>query len=250
MSAYQELTSPPGLASYVECLWVHRVGDGDGIYEQPVFPDGCIDIVAIGDEVMVAGPATRSTTLRVVPGTLTVGVRFRTGAAPALVGASAAELRDQDLALNDVWGRAGVRLAAQLVETPGWQARLGVMVNGVALRLDQARALDPVGIGVAAVLAERSSPVKELANDFGLSDRQLRRRVEEAVGYSPRMLARILRFQRFLQAARTSSAGRNLAGLAVDAGYSDQAHLTRESRELGGRPPGALLDWEARRLAT
>jgi AraC-like DNA-binding protein len=89
-----------------------------------------------------------------------------------------------------------------------------------------------------------------LANDFGLSERQLRRRVEDAVGYSPRTLVRILRFQRFLHAARAAGPGRHLAALAADLGYADQAHLTRETKELSGLPPAALLGWEARRLST
>jgi AraC-like DNA-binding protein len=62
------------------------------------------------------------------------------------------------------------------------------------------------------------------------------------------MLRRILRFQRFLTAARTSRPGRQLAALAADAGYADQAHLTRESRELSGSTPAALLDREVERL--
>jgi AraC-like DNA-binding protein len=249
-SSYQELTPPPALARYVECLWVHLVGDGDGAYDQPVLPDGCVDVVAMGDEVMLAGPATRSTTLRLAPGTTTVGVRFRTGAAPALVGASAAELRDRDVPLDELWGRAGAGLAARAVEASGWTARLGVMVDGLVGRLGRARTLDPVGTGIVPLLVERPERrLTLLADDVGLSERQLRRRVEDAVGYPPRTLARILRFQRFLRAARASGPGRSLARLAADAGYADQAHLTRESRELGGLPPGALLDWEAERLA-
>jgi AraC-like DNA-binding protein len=249
-SSYEELTPPPALARYVECLWVHRIGDGDRAYDQPVLPDGCIDVVAVGDEAMVAGPATRSTTLQLAPGTLTVGVRFRTGAAPALLGAGAAELRDLHVPLDDLWDRAGAEMAARAVEAPGWTARLGVMVDGLVGRLGQARMPDPVGIGVARMLAERPGrALTLLAEDVGLSERQLRRRVEDAVGYSPRTLARILRFQRFLRAARASGPGRHLAKLAADAGYADQAHLTRESRELAGRPPAALLDWEAERLA-
>jgi transcriptional regulator GlxA family with amidase domain len=73
----------------------------------------------------------------------------------------------------------------------------------------------------------------------GLGDRQLRRRFAEAVGYGPKTLDRILRFQRFLVLARATSA--DLARLAIEAGYADQAHLTRECTRLSGLPPAALL---------
>ena len=53
------------------------------------------------------------------------------------------------------------------------------------------------------------------------------------------MLTRVLRFRRFL--ARAEAAGTaDLAGLAAEAGYADQAHLTRESSRLAGLPPAAL----------
>lgn len=247
-STYRELPPPPALDRYVECLWVQRVGEQP--YVQPVLPDGRIDVVAVGDEVVLAGPATRTDTLRLAPDTLTVGVRFRPGAAPALVGVSAAELRDRNLPLDDLWDRAGADMADQTAEASGWQARLGVLVDGLVARSGQARELDPVGVGIAPLLSERPGrPLAELAEDVGLGERQLRRRVIDAVGYPPRVLARILRFQRFLREARASGPERSLARLAAETGYSDQAHLTRESRELAGLPPAALLDWEAERLA-
>ncbi len=249
-SIYREFAPASALAPYVTCLWVQRLEHGDEAFDQPVFPDACLDVVAVGDEVTLAGPATRSRTVRLSPGTLTVGVRFRPGTAPALVGASAAELRDHDLALDEVWGRTGQQMAARVVEHPEWPARLAVLVDGLVDRVSRARAIDPVGPGVAALLTEQPGrSLARLAEHAGLSERQLRRRVEDAVGYSPRLLARVLRFHRFLQAARAAGARRNLARLAIEAGYADQAHLTRESRELGGLPPAALLDWEAERLA-
>ena len=54
------------------------------------------------------------------------------------------------------------------------------------------------------------------------------------------MLTRVLRFRRFL--ARVEVAGTaDLAGLAAETGYADQAHLTRESTRLAGLPPAALV---------
>jgi AraC-like DNA-binding protein len=73
---------------------------------------------------------------------------------------------------------------------------------------------------------------------LGIGDRQLRRRFLDAVGYGPKTLERILRFQRFL---RLAGADPDLARLAVEAGYADQAHLTRECTRLAGLPPAQLL---------
>ena len=73
---------------------------------------------------------------------------------------------------------------------------------------------------------------------LGIGDRQLRRRFADAVGYGPKTLERILRFQRFLTLAIHEA---DLARLALDAGYADQAHLTRECTRLAGLPPAQLL---------
>jgi AraC-like DNA-binding protein len=53
------------------------------------------------------------------------------------------------------------------------------------------------------------------------------------------MLARVLRMQRFLRLAARD--GDDLARLAVEAGYADQSHLTRECSDLCGVPAGELL---------
>jgi transcriptional regulator GlxA family with amidase domain len=69
-------------------------------------------------------------------------------------------------------------------------------------------------------------------------ERQLRRRVSAAVGYGPKRLARVLRLERALQAAR---AGEDLARVALDGGYADQAHFTNDCRSLAVVPPSVVL---------
>ena len=51
---------------------------------------------------------------------------------------------------------------------------------------------------------------------------------------------RIQRFQHFLALAEQQP-GAALSRLALEAGYADQAHLTRECRRLSGLSPAALL---------
>jgi AraC-like DNA-binding protein len=252
-STYRELAPPAALAPYVRCLWVHEVGPGDGTYHQPVLPDGCLDVVAFDDgaPAVVAGPDTGPVTLDLVPGAVTVGVRFRSGAAPPLLGTDAPELRDIDVPLDEIWGQVGRELIDRAAEAPDASARLAVLVDGLTARARDATPVDPAATGVAEVIATQPGvALPALADRAGMSERQLRRRVEAAVGYPPRTLARVLRFQRFLDAWRSAPPGqRELATLAVLTGYADQAHLTRESRRLAGLPPKALLAWETDRLS-
>jgi AraC-like DNA-binding protein len=182
-----------------------------------IVPDACVDIVWTGGRLLVAGPAT-GPVLSTLTGEPVLGVRFRVGAAGAALGLPAAELLDQTLPLADVWDdTAPVEDAA----TRGPAA----LAAAVAARID--------GDPDHAVRAAASGL------SVGIGDRQLRRRFADAVGYGPKTLERILRFQRFLTLAKTG--GADLARLALEAGYADQAHLTRECTRLAGLPPAALL---------
>jgi transcriptional regulator GlxA family with amidase domain len=100
--------------------------------------------------------------------------------------------------------------------------------------------LDPLVREAVHELARPRTRVEAVGRRLAISERQLRRRFEAAVGYSPRTLARVLRLQRFLALASNGRAS-DLAWLAADAGYADQSHLTRDCAELGGLPAGALL---------
>jgi transcriptional regulator GlxA family with amidase domain len=99
---------------------------------------------------------------------------------------------------------------------------------------------DPlVRAAVLDVVARPRTRVAALGERLGISERQLRRRFETAVGYPPKTLARVLRLQRFLGLAGRD--GADIARLAAEAGYADQPHLTRDCAELAGLPPAALL---------
>jgi methylphosphotriester-DNA--protein-cysteine methyltransferase len=87
---------------------------------------------------------------------------------------------------------------------------------------------------------DRAVPVLPDACADILGERQLRRRFERAVGYGPATLVRIHRFQGFLALAERQP-GAKLGRLAAEAGYADQAHLSRECRRLSGLSPAGLL---------
>ena len=213
------------------CLWARSGAPGR------VLPDGCVDVVWTGAELIVAGPATRAVRPTLPPGETKVGLRFRVGAAGGALGLPAAELLDRSPALGQV--RAdGDAWAARVAEAPDVGARLSLLAEMAAGWLADAPAPDPLVRAAVQDLARPRARVAELCGGLAISERQLRRRFERAVGYAPRTLAGVLRLQRFLSLA---SPGGDLARLAADAGYADQPHLTRDCARLAGLPAAALL---------
>src|SRR5688500_9592440 len=107
----------------------------------------------------------------------------------------------------------------------------------VAGRLADVPAPDPLAAeAVRRVMSGQSPNVASTAAALFSSERQFRRRFEAATGLMPSTLRRIVRFQRFLALAWTCERpSTHLARLAVEAGYADQAHLTREAARLEGR---------------
>jgi AraC-like DNA-binding protein len=223
---YRELPAPaaaPGLA----CLWVQRVEPGAG--PTRILPDACSDLIWIQHAgVHLAGPDTTAAVAELPPGTLLIGARFGPGAGGPALGRSLEGLRDQRLPLpgvldpdldpQDALRRLTARAAAMVSAAPPDDA-----VREAARRL----AADP---------RRRTGA---LAADLGLSERQLRRRCLAAAGHAPKPLQRVLRLQRVVRAMDAGE--HDLARLAADHGYADQAHLTGDCSDLAGLPPAALL---------
>ena len=240
-ATYRELAAPPGLEALVACVWVSHDG------ETRVLPDACADVVFSGGRLVVAGPATVGVVVPATPGQTRVGVRFRVGAAGAALGLPAGELRDQGVPLAEVWGQDARLLEDRVAAAPTRKDALLALIGGVARRLPAPEAADHEVRRAALALARPGADVAATARAVGLSERQLRRRFEHAIGYGPATLTRVLRFQRFLRRANGPGAeAASLALLAAEAGYADQAHLARECRRLAGLAPSALLAAGAR----
>jgi AraC-like DNA-binding protein len=236
---YRGLAPPPQLREHLLCVWT--VGPASGGTET-VLPDGSIDIVwPEGQGPIVAGPDTGPVPSTRPPRSTVVGASFRPGAAPAMLGIPADRLRDLRVPLSEAWGRDAERLEASLDGAGSPSARLKLLGHELRRRLKHAERPDPLVVAAVARLRyTHPRSVSAIGEELGISERQLRRRFHAAVGYGPKTLARVLRFQRMLAIARQRSS-RDLGQLAVDAGYADQAHMTTECTQLAGLPPRRLI---------
>lgn len=237
-SVYAERRPRRAPSRFVACTWT-RANAGPGEHRQLVVPDGCADLVWRDGALELVGPDRVAWVARLAPGARLVGVRLRPGAARLLLGRRPVdEVRDRQVPLELITRNvAGLSERLAGAGSPGAAAELlEAFVAAVAARYEPDGAVEEA----VRLLRPYRPQVSDLAGAVGLSERQLRRRFTQAVGYGPKTLHSILRFQLALDLGRARpDAG--LAAIAYQAGYADQAHFTREVRRLAGTTPTELL---------
>ncbi len=245
---YVDGLPPRPLRRHVRRVWTYRLPDRD-VGPVVVVPDGRIDLRWVEGRLSVDGPHREAMAEMLAPGALVVGVTFQPGAAPRWLGLPASDIADRCVALEDIWGGEARRLAewAGEARTPAGIARRLEMALGDRAAAGPADAeMRRVFAALAGATATPIPDVAAVAARLGLGERTLRRRCHAAFGYGPKTLARILRFQRFLRLAYRCQGEAALARCAGEAGYADQAHLSREARRLSGLSPRAIAAQLAR----
>jgi AraC-like DNA-binding protein len=177
--------------------------------------------------------------------TTVVGIRFRPGATRAVFGCDAHELRDADPELRAVCGSSASALVNELSAASGTDAMRAALERWTRGRLGSRLDRDALTLRAAhALVVDRELTVASLGDALGWSARRLHREITATCGYGPKLLQRIVRLQRILRLARRRAIAHRrptLAMLALDAGYADQAHMTRDFRDLTGFTPCELL---------
>ncbi|HET7304179.1 MAG TPA: helix-turn-helix domain-containing protein [Segeticoccus sp.] len=161
--------------------------------------------------------------------------------APAVFGLPAGELVRQSVPLEQVWGRDATRLREHMQELDDWPSRLQLVREQVASRLRVGTPPRPEvhHVWQRMVRAEGRVEIGALAREVGYSRRHLSAQFRDQLGLPPSRLRRVLRFDR-AQRLLASAARPELARIAAEAGYADQAHFTRDFTAFAGCPPSAL----------
>jgi Transcriptional regulator containing an amidase domain and an AraC-type DNA-binding HTH domain len=72
-----------------------------------------------------------------------------------------------------------------------------------------------------------------------LSKRQFERTFKNAIGISPKLFSRIIKFKNSVNYLRSSSTN-SLYNVAIDCGYYDHSHLIKDFKEFGGTLPNEV----------
>jgi AraC-like DNA-binding protein len=248
--SYREVPAPPALARWVEWFWELRPTPVGARVVRRVIPDGSADLVFhLGDvpalataPAYVVGPLLRSVTIDYAPDTHVVGACLRPGGLQALLDVAPHDLTDRMAPLGDVCGRMGERLSDMVIDGSPHEAVQ--RLNAALCARVSSLALPDAAASEAVRLIRGSGgrvSVDALARLVALSPRHLERRFSAAVGMSPKVFARLARFDSIVQHLRQCGLDRGWATLAAEHGYHDQAHLAHEVRAFAGITPVALL---------
>jgi AraC-like DNA-binding protein len=241
------------LASRIDLVWsLAAPPRRTGKSFRELFPSSGMSLVfrlsPSGSRAVLLGPAAEKASVELAGGAEYVAVHFRTGQAPRLADATPSELTNAHVDVSRIGGVAVDALAERLWSLPDLASRqraLEGLLGGLPPLARDARCRE------AGLLLEASGGclrVDELARRLGLHVRTLERRFVEHLGLPPKRLARLARLRNVLGRLHQGGHG-NLTELAHACGYADQAHMTRDFKELTGRAPGEEDAFRARALA-
>jgi AraC-like DNA-binding protein len=194
---------------------------------------------------IVVGPQVSRVDLRFPPDHLMVCAAFWPGGLHRLLGVLVKELFDFSIESRSLLGPTITDVEDRLAETTDYATMLVVVESFLlrALRHLPAHAPErPLDRLLPTLLptGRTAATLGHLAAEACLSPRQFERSFIERVGMSPKLYARIVRFDRAFR-LKEQQPDLDWLAVAVQTGYYDYRHLVRDFKEFAGVTPPQLL---------
>jgi AraC-like DNA-binding protein len=163
-------------------------------------------------------------------------------AAFTLLGVPIERIGHEYVDVVDVFGAEGRRLAERVRDAATWRRRFALLDEFLLGRLqDGPRPAPETARAWQRIVGSRGAArIGDIAREVGWSHRRLIAAFRHQVGLTPKTAARLVRFEAMLADVRAGGPVR-WERAAADAGYADQAHLTREFRSFTGTTPTLWL---------
>ena len=252
---YREFSGKPPLNRHIECFWTLEGETTSSPQTERILPDGCVELILnFGDSFsqheadrqyvqpqhflvgQMTGPILISPTGIVD----LIGIRFHPGGTVPFVQVPMHEITDQVIDLRCLSRRLERQLlgACMALESPN--ERVAAIEHTLSdILIKSKHESSTLTLAAEVVGCHGLISVDQLAQDAGISARQLERRFLNEVGVGPKLLSRILRFQQVFRAVENCEVA--WAPVAVECGYYDQAHLIRDFNQFAHQTPGVLF---------
>ena len=248
---YSELKPSHLLANTVRKYWfLEGHINSEEIDVERILPDGCTELIihygkpfkivnengpVLQETAFVFGQLQRFIDLLPANHIGVMGVRFHPWGLNQFIKIPSAELKGEAVSLKNLFGDSQQKLVDEIFVANNSTQRAGIMDEFLIARYRHKINNEKLSGLIDQIHQHRGSlSVDELTRLSGNSERQLERSFHAGIGLSPKAYSRIIRFQNSL---RLASHARNLTDLALNAGYYDQAHFTREFTDIAGHTP-------------
>ncbi|HVO81340.1 MAG TPA: helix-turn-helix domain-containing protein [Terriglobales bacterium] len=250
----------PPLSHFVENLWFYRDLEVDHNKEK-LLPNASMELIIdlkdgskrlynrndlshfdTYNRCWISGMQRQFIVIGAEVGSSMMGAKFHTGGAAPFFGFPLSELGGSVVELELIWKREVLALREQLLECPTIEGKFDLLESYLLSKAESR--LEPDQAVTAALITLRSwpaLPLSELASRLGLSHKGMIARFDCRVGLTPKLMARLLRFQRAVLAIHGAASEPDWPDLALDCGYYDQAHLIHEFQEFAGMTPAQYL---------
>lgn len=251
--AYAEYCPVGRLAARVRCIWALRAPAEPRAGFEPIFPDGCMELVFnLGDQferaedqgvvrqerTLLVGQLLGPIRVRPTGATDIIGIRFQPWGLHAVGTLAPSELFGRTVLGEELAPSLPGTVATALAEIEDLDERClflsRLLTGGLLPELRDAPPAALVGLARGEVRS-----VSAAARAAGITPRHLERLSDRWIGIAPYELIRLARFQRALHRLRHQPS-HPLSRIALESGFSDQAHFTRDFGRFAGVTPSAF----------
>lgn len=254
---YKEYPPCRLLSGYIDKYWEFKGAPLKGTRVH-ILPDGCTDFIfTLGEAAEAAdarvvmqpyrcffvGPMTKYSGLETRTDTVhMLGIRFLPCGLFRFAPLPLHELADQRIPSDCLPTIFSDSLTDALGELPSLEARLHFIETYLIRHLYALPDEAEKRIRYAVDRIERNRgklPILRLAAETNLCQRQLQRQFKEFTGFSPKEYSRIIQFRRAAELLRNADYD-DLLSVAIETGYYDVSHLSREIKRMSGKTPLAF----------
>jgi AraC-like DNA-binding protein len=242
----------PDLAAVVRRYWmpVWSLPAGRVSVQRVLQYPVCL-IVVSADYALLVGPSSGLSTQELAGSGWALGTMLQPAAGLALAGGPVDRLTDRAVSLDDA--DLVRRIRESVGDAPDDEDRQQAAVATVEEALRAQLPVDEEGLLVNAVVRYvEGDPdvhrVSQVCEKFAITERTLQRLTARRIGLPPKWLIQRRRLHEAVERLAEAEADRHdLARVAADLGYSDQAHFGRDFRTVTGLTPGEFAAEPRRR---
>lgn len=165
-----------------------------------------------------------------------ISVHFRPTAICSLFGIAGHELANN---VTDLDSLCKNHLSEQLLNAADTAERIALLNNFLTAQWRQHQSVNTAKTQYALKLLQEgdmTASLQLLQQQLHMTERSLERLFREQIGLSPKLISRIIRFQKAVNALSHPQA-ESLAAIAYKYDYADQSHFIREFRTFSGTTP-------------